>query len=58
MNIMFVLLPLAMLGILLVLGALFWAIKVRATHSANAKNAVKTAEPDPHTNQKTTNNDA
>ncbi|MCH1923855.1 hypothetical protein L9G74_11525 [Shewanella sp. C32] len=37
MNIMFVLLPLAMLVILLAMGALFWVSKVRATNAAVAQ---------------------
>lgn len=37
MNVMFVLLPLAMLVILLALGALFWVTKVRAVSAAAAR---------------------
>lgn len=49
MNIMFVLLPLAMLVILLALGALFWVSKVRADNAiAQRKNQEVTTSEEQH----------
>lgn len=56
MNIMFVLLPLAMLAILLVLGALFWAGKVRSSNALRAKNVANQKKTPIADSDKSSNN--